>query len=579
MYERIMDDLMAALDIVVLERQSNGAFRILSPIPDWFRGIYPQAATGQTDFEPAPAFDFLSNFLIDAEAWWRDNQDGWLKSGPWQEADPGGCERHLQAIAICAGARKLLLLEQVSQAFEEKHAILQSAREVSLFKTRLEQNYEQVKRSHDDLISILNQLRLGTAITDEHGRVVFLSQTCCDTMGLGADEALGRPWQQAFPFGADEQSQIHAMMQRPQEQRSKVLVSFHAGAGHQHWLEVEIQNDPRDPRRAIFFFYDVTELHDLRQLLDEKTAFHGLVGASAPMQLVYQHIRQVALVDWTVLIEGETGTGKELVARAIHQISQRKDQPFIAVNCGGLTESILTSQLFGHRRGAFTGAVADQQGFFEAANGGTIFLDEIGDMPLSVQTNLLRVLQEKEITRLGESRPRKVDVRVIVATHRNLAQEVAAGRFRADLLYRIRVGRIQLPPLRQRREDIQLLTELFLSRCRMVAGKSVTGVSQDAMLMLTEYDWPGNVRELKSAIEFAVIRCRGTIIQSEDLPAEIRNARHHEELPQDEKQRLLAALERAGGNRTTAARMLGIGRSTFYRKLASFDIKLEASSR
>ncbi|MCS6807073.1 MAG: sigma 54-interacting transcriptional regulator [Acidobacteriota bacterium] len=579
MHELILNDLMAALDIVVLERQPNGAFHILSPTPEWFCGIYPQAATGQTDFQPAHAFDFLDNFLIDAEAWWHDNQEGWLKSGPWQEADPSGCERYLQAIAIRAGSRKLLLLEQVTQAFEEKHAILQSAREVSLSKTKLEQSYEQVRKSHDDLISILNQLRLGTAITDEHGRVMFLSQTCRDVMGLCADEALGMPWQEAFPFEANERRQIHAMMQRPQQQRSKVLVTFSTNEGHQRWMEVEVQDDPRDRRRAIFFFYDVTELHDLRQLLDEKAVFHGLVGVSPAMQQVYQHIREVAEVDWTVLIEGETGTGKELVARAIHQISQRKDQPFIAVNCGGLTESILTSQLFGHRRGAFTGAVTDHKGFFEAANGGTIFLDEIGDMPLSVQTNLLRVLQEKEITRLGESMPRKVDVRVIVATHRNLAQEVEAGRFRADLLYRIRVGRIQLPPLRHRREDIRLLIESFLSRCRAVSGKAVTGVSQDAMLMLMEYEWPGNVRELKSAIEYAVIRCRGSIIQAEDLPAEIRSARPPEELPQDEKQRLLAALKRAGGNRTTAARMLGIGRSTFYRKLASLDIKPEASSQ
>lgn len=185
-----------------------------------------------------------------------------------------------------------------------------------------------------------------------------------------------------------------------------------------------------------------------------ETSFEDLVGASSAINLVYQKIRDVAKADVTVLIEGETGTGKELVARAIHACSRRSDHPFIAVNCAGLTESLLGSQLFGHKRGAFTGASETHQGFFEAASGGTIFLDEIGDIPGPVQTALLRVLQEKEVTRIGESHPRKVDVRVLAATHHNLSQDVVAGRFRADLLYRLRVARIQLPPLRERREDI-----------------------------------------------------------------------------------------------------------------------------
>ena len=183
---------------------------------------------------------------------------------------------------------------------------------------------------------------------------------------------------------------------------------------------MDVKDDPRDARGKIFFFYDVTEVHDLRRLLDERAQFHDLLGKSKAMQLVYQQIRDVARVDSTVLIEGETGTGKELVARAIHSSSHRKNKPFIAVNCAGLTESLLSSQLFGHKRGAFTGAIEDHQGLLEAANGGTLLLDEIGDIPLTVQNQLLRVLQEREITRLGESRPRKIDVRVLAATHRSL---------------------------------------------------------------------------------------------------------------------------------------------------------------
>ncbi len=209
-----------------------------------------------------------------------------------------------------------------------------------------------------------------------------------------------------------------------------------------------------------------------------------------------------------MLIEGETGTGKELVAKAIHLLSRRREAPFVAVNCAGLTDSLLSSQLFGHKKGAFTGAVADYRGVFEAANGGTIFLDEIGDVAMHVQTSLLRVLQEREITRLGETAPRRVDLRVVAATHHNLTTDVARERFRADLLYRIRVARVQLPALRERRDDIPLLVGWFLAQCRSTIETPVRDISHDARKILSAYDWTGNVRELRSTIEFAVIRCK-----------------------------------------------------------------------
>jgi DNA-binding NtrC family response regulator len=301
------------------------------------------------------------------------------------------------------------------------------------------------------------------------------------------------------------------------------------------------------------------------------------LGKSAAMQQVYQQIRDVARVDSTVLIDGETGTGKELVARAIHAASHRKDKPFVAVNCAGLTESILSSQLFGHKRGAFTGAIEDHQGLFEAANGGTLLLDEIGDIPMTVQNQLLRVLQEREIVRLGETRPRKIDVRVLAATHRNLSDEVAKGNFRADLFYRIRVARIAVPPLRERREDIPLLAASFLAQFSVAGGKQVTEMSHEVVRLLMDYDWPGNVRELRSAIEFAVIRCRGSAIQPDDLPPEIiEPADFASSIPgdplSDEKARFLEALNRSRGNRALAARLLGISRATLYRRLADFNI-------
>jgi DNA-binding NtrC family response regulator len=278
-----------------------------------------------------------------------------------------------------------------------------------------------------------------------------------------------------------------------------------------------------------------------------------------------------------VLIEGETGTGKELVARAIHFSSRRKHNPFIALNCAGLTDSLLGSQLFGHRRGAFTGAVEDHKGLFQAADGGTLFLDEVGDIPANVQTSLLRVLQEREVVRLGDSKPLKVDVRVLAATHHNLVDDVARGTFRSDLLYRIRVVRIHLPPLHQRREDIPLLVSHFLGQCGAATGKHVGGISTDAMGILLTYRWPGNVRELKSAVEYGIVRSKGPVIEATDLPAEIIDgATSPGTLPEaagaDERQRLLAALAAAKGNRVAAARLLGMSRATLYRRLAELNI-------
>jgi DNA-binding NtrC family response regulator len=323
--------------------------------------------------------------------------------------------------------------------------------------------------------------------------------------------------------------------------------------------------------------YDMSEVYDLRLLLEKRAKFQDIVGKSEPMQAVYARIKEVSSVDWTVLIEGETGTGKELVARAIHATGHRKGNPFIAVNCAGLEDSLLTSQLFGHRRGAFTGAVEDHRGFFEAAGGGTLFLDEIGDISRSMQASLLRVLEENEIMRVGESRPRKIDVRILTATHRNLGEAAEGGRFRRDLLYRIRVARISLPPLRERREDIPLLCETFLAQGRAVTGKNVQRISDDALRLMLNYHWPGNVRELKSVVESAVLGCRGKVIHKQDLPFEIVNAETLQEAPEltygDDKNGMLAALEKTRGSRTKAARLLGMSRATFYRRLDEYGIK------
>ncbi len=439
---------------------------------------------------------------------------------------------------------------------------------------QLQEMYRQLEQSRSDLISILNEFRIGTAMTDETERVVFLNASAKETFARRDTDAPNQVWRDHFNLSPEDADALDAMIQSPAPERSKVAVHLDRPEGRRLWLEVEVKDDPRDARRKIFFFYDVTEVHDLRRLLDERAHFYDLVGKSPAMQVVYKQIRDIARVDSTVLIEGETGTGKELVARAIHFSSHRKEKPFVAVNCAGLTESLLSSQLFGHKRGAFTGAVEDHRGLFEAANGGTLLLDEIGDIPLPVQNQLLRVLQEREIVRLGETLPRKIDVRILAATHRNLSEEAANGRFRADLFYRIRVARMTLPPLRQRREDIPLLAVSFLAQFSAASGKRVNEISQEALRLLVDYDWRGNVRELRSAIEFTVIHCTGVVIQADDLPPEIfpgTDVIAGDPLL-DEKSRFLQALDRSRGNRALAARLLGISRATLYRRLADLKI-------
>jgi PAS domain S-box-containing protein len=449
-----------------------------------------------------------------------------------------------------------------------------------LAENQLQEMYRQVERSRNDLRSILNELRIGTVMTDKNGHVIFLNSAARRLFDRPESVSNDLPWQKLFGLDVENTRNLRAVIDKPLAERNRIALHLDAIDGRRLWLEADVKDDPRDTTGKIFFLYDVTDVHDLRRLLDERAQFYDLLGKSAAMQQVYQQIRAVAQVDSTVLIEGETGTGKELVARAIHAASHRKDKPFVAVNCAGLTESLLGSQLFGHKRGAFTGAIEDHQGLFEAANGGTLLLDEIGDIPMTVQNQLLRVLQEREIVRLGETRPRKIDVRLLAATHRSLSDEVTRGNFRTDLFYRIRVARIAVPALRGRREDIPLLAASFLAQFSAAAAKRVTELSNEAVRLLMDHPWPGNVRELRSAIEFAVIRCGGAVIQPEDLPPEIgAPSDFGSSIPgdplNDEKARFLDALDRSRGNRALAARLLGISRATLYRRLADLNIHPE----
>jgi transcriptional regulator with PAS, ATPase and Fis domain len=325
---------------------------------------------------------------------------------------------------------------------------------------------------------------------------------------------------------------------------------------------------------------DLSLVEQLRRELDARHTFEDIVSKSPVMQHIFDMIPTIAESDSTVLITGESGTGKGLVARAIHNLSHRPDRPFITVNCGAIPDTLLESELFGYKAGAFTDARRDKPGRFTLAQGGTIFLDEIGDVSLAIQAKLLRVLQDKVFEPLGGVQSIQADVRIIAATNRDLARFVKEDRFRTDLYYRINVFRLELPPLREKMEDIPLLVNHFIARFSALKGKDIAGVSPEALGILMNHNYPGNVRELENIIEHAFVLCPGGMIQAQNLPEELqpkltsppKDTMHL--VNQYEKELILAALRRNRWNRLQTARELGIHKTTLFRKIRKLEIVL-----
>ena len=331
---------------------------------------------------------------------------------------------------------------------------------------------------------------------------------------------------------------------------------------------------------AVLVIRDISLLRNLERELRERHQFHNLIGRSNRMQAIYGLLEDLANLETTVLITGESGTGKELVARALHYSGRRAFKPLVVVNCSALTESLLESELFGHVKGAFTGAINDKQGRFEAADGGTLLLDEIGDISPLIQLKLLRVLQEKTIERVGSSKSRKVDVRVIACTNKDLRERVRHGEFREDLYYRIKVVEVGLPPLRERREDLPLLIDHLCRIFNKRFKKNVEGISQEVLQMFMNYPWHGNIRELEHAMEHAFILCRGRVITCDNLPEELRDFRVAERTAGAKVTapqvlgagKVIDALNKVRWNKTKAAKLLGINRRTLHRKILQFQI-------
>jgi DNA-binding NtrC family response regulator len=318
----------------------------------------------------------------------------------------------------------------------------------------------------------------------------------------------------------------------------------------------------------------------MQEELERRSGFASIIGRSAEMRHVFEMVRQVAPTRSSVLITGESGSGKEMIAEALHYNSPRKDRPFIKLHCAALTESLLESELFGHEKGAFTGAVARKRGRFELANLGTLFLDEIGEINQNVQIKLLRVLEEKRFERVGGEETIEVDVRLIAATNRNLKEAIADGSFREDLYYRLNVVNIAMPPLRERKEDIPLLTAAFLKEFSQENGKPIEGIDPKARAALYSYSWPGNVRQLRNSMESAVVLCKSSLITLDDLPPNVRGESGEEalrlplgaSLAEVEKEVIRSTLARESGNKSRTAEILGIGRKTLHRKIEEYGL-------
>ncbi len=441
--------------------------------------------------------------------------------------------------------------------------------------------------------TVLNTIRDGLMIVDRSGTILYVNRAFETITGYSTKEIVGSPCTalrcDICDMARDEKGEYWCVLFRTGSLNMRRCTLEKKDGRYVRVLKnASLLYDPDgNVFGAVETLTDITDIIEKEHQIDayqreirSQESFHGILGSSVSMRKVFSLIASAEATDAPVLILGESGSGKELVAQAIHETGARKQGPFVKVNCAALNESLLESELFGHVKGAFTGAYKTRKGRFEAAQGGVIFLDEIGDLPLSTQVKLLRVLEENVIERVGENRPVKVDVRVVTATNKDLKKLVDEGLFREDLFFRINVIPIFVPSLRERAGDIPQLVDTFFKRVQIKSGKAIEGISEEAMRKLVSYHWPGNVRELKSAMEYAFVSCQDTIIQSYHLPPNLlREKPENKSAPpvasnreEAQKKALLDALEKAGGNQSEAARLLGVSRVTVWNRMKKFNI-------
>ena len=447
------------------------------------------------------------------------------------------------------------------------------------------QTLQEIVQKFNALSSVFESMPTGVfAILDKNMNIATINRTANDILGIETDAIMGKNAQEIletrFP-GIQKVFQETITSRRPIK-NFNLEIEDQVGEIKTYLVSTGFtEESSKDDFGIVLVLHDISEVTRLRKAFLAEQSFGGLVGSSPVMKELYGTIQTIADFDTTVLIYGETGTGKELVAHSIHSISRRKNGPFIPINCSALSSSVLESELFGHVKGAFTGALQDRRGRFEMADGGTVFLDEIGILSLELQVKLLRTIQERVIERVGSSEQIPIDVRVLSATNHDLTELVAKKQFREDLYYRLKVFQINVPPLRSRRLDIPILGDHFIEKFNRVHGNRIIGLSNAAKELLMKYTWPGNVRELENAIEHAMVLTPGKIIEPQYFPPEVRHMRPDgappvpsiNEDPSSEEEMIRRALAAFGGNVSKAAKHLGMHRSTLWRKMREFGIK------
>ncbi len=437
---------------------------------------------------------------------------------------------------------------------------------------------------------ILESISDGVFTIDYNWRITSFNRAAEKITGVSKQEAIGRHCWDVFRSNMCELG--CALRRTMEEGKSFVSSSAYIINADQKRIPIEastslLVDKNEEVLGGVEVFRDLSTEETLRKEITSRFHMGDMVSRSPSMKEIFNILPRIAESDATVLVEGETGTGKELTARAVHDLSFRKDRPFMAINCGALPDTLLESELFGHKAGAFTNAVKDKPGLFSQAEGGTIFLDEIGDTSPAFQVRLLRVLQDQKFQPLGGTKKEKADVRIITATHRDLSDMVEKGEFRQDLYYRINVIKIELPPLRDRLEDIPLLVDRFITRLNRIRGKAVQGLDHEALSMLMNHEYPGNVRELENMIEHAFVLCTKGHIKPEHLPAQLKEKpsapaslpekgdetqNNTDPVKQAETRLVMDALQRCNYNRKKAAEFLGIHKSTLYRRIKRLGI-------
>jgi PAS domain S-box-containing protein len=442
--------------------------------------------------------------------------------------------------------------------------------------------YEPLGKASTD--AILESISDGVFTIDMNWRITSFNRAAEKITGVPREEALGRLCSEVFRSSMCEGAcALGKTLKtgRPLIAQACYIVNAEGRRIPASVSTAVLQNEKGEIIGGAETFRDLSELETLRKALNGRYTLGDMVSHSHAMQPAFELASSVAGSDITLLIQGETGTGKELLARAIHGMSSRSDKPFVAINCAALPDTLLESELFGYKKGAFTGAVRDKPGRFAQAKNGTVFLDEIGEISPALQVRLLRVLQEHTYEPLGSNETIRTEARIMAATNRDLASRVELGEFREDLYYRINVIRIDLPPLRERKEDLPLLIEHFINRLNRLHNKSVTGISSGCNSLLMAHDWPGNVRELENILERAFVLCSGTKIEIKHLPPELAGRAAAPQTGQDigavrrsaEAQTIMQTLEKNGFNRVATARELGIHKTTLYRKMKALGLK------